>query len=445
MKPVPLRAGSVAALSLGAYLWLGITQYVRGRSGSYDLGIFTQAAKGWLTEGAPISPIKGGSLFADHFSPITIVFAAAYAGWSDPRALIVAQSLSLAGAVLLVGVHAARALPANRAVIVAGCLAAGLPLLAAARFDVHETALGATLFAGFFLAWRSGRLGPTLAWAVALLTVKEDVGPILVMAGVAWWLHRRDARAALALAGVGLAGFALATLVVAAHADAVSPYTGYLFSGWTWDIGRLRPALLFLAMTGLTWRDPMMLMALPTLGWRFLAAAPNYWSVSYHYDVPLAVLAAVILTERLRSGRSRAALLAAAVPVGLGVALVLSLTPWRATPFQTPYAAPQVAALAERIPAGATVLADQMLGVHLIRDYDVRMLTTTDRPGTLHLTPPTAARWVMLAPDRHTWGAPVCAKEHWLASVDYPRWRAGIALLVDQGRPLVPDLPPCER
>lgn len=444
MKPVPLRVGSVAVLALIGYLWLGITQYVRGLSGSYDLGIFTQAAKGWVTEGAPIAPIKGGSLFADHFSPITIAFAAAYAVWSDPRSLIVAQSLSLAGAVLLVGIHAAHALSANRAMSVAGCLAAGLPLLAAARFDVHETALGATLFAGFFVAVRSGRLAPTLAWAVALLTVKEDVGPILVMAGMAWWLQRRDARGALALAALGLAGFGIATMVIAANADAVSPYAGYLFSGWTWDIRRLQPAVLFIAMSGLTWRDPMLLLALPTLGWRFLAAAPNYWSVSYHYDVPLAVLAAVVLTERLRSTGSHRPLLPAAVPVGLGIALVISLTPWRATPFQTPYAAAQVAALAERIPPGATVLADQLLGVYLVADYDVRMLTTSDRPGTLHLTPPAAARWVMLEPDQHAWGAPICAKERWLAAVDYPRWRAGSALLVDQGAPLVPDLPPCE-
>ena len=438
----------LALLGFAGYAWVGVTQYVRGFAGNYDLGIFTQAAKGWVSAGTPIAPIKGGSLFADHFSPITALFGLAYAVWSDPRALILTQSLSLALAVLLVGFHARAHLPRGRALVVMGSVAVGVPFVAAARFDVHETGLGAAIFAGFFLSVRAGALTPTLLWALAALTIKEDVGPIVVMAGVAWWLIRRDARGAFALAALGLAGLALATFVIGANAEVVSPYSSYLLSGEAdWSLARWQPALLFLAMSGFGWREPMALLALPTLAWRALASAPNVWSVTYHYDVPLAVLAAIVLVDRLRTARGWAGArtfgLAGVSPI-LGLVLATGLTPWRAHPFQSPYAAAPLAALTQHIPAGDAVLADQHLGVLLVPHFEVRMLSTTDRPGTLQLTAPAAARWVVLNPGEHTWGAPRCAKTQWLRSVSYPRWTSGSFVLVDQGSPKVPALQPCQ-
>src|SRR6185312_8686632 len=91
---------------------IGLVRYDTGRSGNYDLGIFAQAAQRWSQGRLPGSAIRGvDTLFADHFSPITIVFGAAWAVWSDPRALIITQALALAAAVFILGVACFRRLP----------------------------------------------------------------------------------------------------------------------------------------------------------------------------------------------------------------------------------------------------------------------------------------------------------------------------------------------
>src|SRR5450756_1712677 len=51
---------------------------------------------------------------------------------------------------------------------------------------------------------------------------------------------------------------------------------------------RSTTVLLLLGVTAfMAPQSPLLLMVLPTLGWRFLSANENFWGQSFHYDLSL--------------------------------------------------------------------------------------------------------------------------------------------------------------
>lgn len=426
----------VAVITFACYLALGWVRFSTGRSGNYDLGIFTQAAQHWSAGRLPASSIRSvDTLFADHFSPITVLFGIGYRIWPDPRSLIIVQSLAMAVAAGIVAAAAVRRLPA--AVALALALAAGLAkgMISAASFDVHETALGAPLAAG--LCWGLlERRFPLVVWCGAgLLLVKEDQGLTVAAAGAAWWLLTRERRRSLTLTALGVAGLLVANaVIVAASPDHRNPYLQFLLGATGNPQGlegavvadgvRWAPAVLFVLTAGVVGlRSPIALLALPTLAWRAASSNTSYWQTYFHYDVLLVPIAAFalldVLTRPRRTGRARGLVaVTAAVGVtwaaGMGIVKIASWQPWVPGRYVATDTLADAVALVDQVPRGAPVVAQQDLGPAVISRVDVRMLATTV---------PAEGGWVLLTPDGDRLGAPEAAKQAWL---DRQRARPGV-------------------
>lgn len=407
------------------YLAVGLVRFSTGRSGNYDLGIFAQAAQRWSQGRWPGSAIRGlDNLFADHFSPITALFGVAWRIWADPRALVVAQALALAVAVLVVGAAAFRHLPRLPAALLVVGVVLAKGAVSAAVFDVHETGLGAPLMAGLAVGLLERRRRLAVGCALALLLVKEDLGLTVVVAGLLWWRLTGERRTGLLVVAAGVAGLAVAFgVVLAVNPEHSTPYLQFLTGasgnaqglpgtgvagGHRWE-----PALLFAATAGFVGlRSPIALLALPTLAWRFASSNEAYWQTYFHYDVLLVPIAAVALIDAL--ARPPASRPRTVVGLGvLGVAAALGVVKLAAWPLLDPGAyrlsARLVAAarVAAELPAGDAVAAQQDLGPVLVDRLDVRMLSTL---------PAGPVRWVVLTTDGSSLGASAAAKRAWLAS-----------------------------
>ena len=440
---------AVAALVSSTLLcWIGVARYGRGEYGNYDLGIFLQAADSWTARGYPYSELKDINLLGDHFSPVTLVFAAAHALWPDPRSLILAQALCLGALVGCVVWAAGRAgLSPGLSAVVATVATLCLPVIAAAGFQVHETALGAPVVA--VLAWSVWQrsLLPAVVSALLLLTVKEDLGLMVVGAAIAWFHLHRDRRTALWLAAIGSSGFVLSNLVIVlVNPGHQSPYLKYLTGGasgggggWTAQevAARAIPWIVYALLCGLR-LSPLHLMALPSLAWRSLSSNELYWSVHLHYDVITAPIALVVLVHALgrvdlRRPAGFVVMVAMALSAAWGTSRMLTTQqPWT---WDGRLSDRQVGAraLAEQVPDGSVVVADQYLGPDLVSTHRVRMLSQShDATG----------RYVLLESGRDTLAAPACAKyifidRHHVAA------RSGDLVLVDLGRVQKFRLPTC--
>lgn len=203
----------------------------------------------------------------------------------------------------------------------------GIQGAVAAQF--HEIA-----FAVPFLAWGSvayvrRRYLTSALWLAPLVLVKEDLGLTVMMAGlvIAWtaWREGRggtssmpDVRIGLVLVTFGLAAFLLTVLV---FLPALSPTDAWQYglSGNANDGSQVTASnsnllarvfspsvklatLLLLVLTagGIGLASPWMLLALPTLAWRFLSPKSTYWVWDYwHYNAVLMPIAFGALLDSL--------------------------------------------------------------------------------------------------------------------------------------------------
>lgn len=451
------RPGATAAVAVGTlagalYLALGWVRFSTARSGNYDLGIFTQAAQHWASGRLPASAIRSvDSLFADHFSPVTVLFGAGWAVRPDPRSLVVVQSLALGLTVALVALAAARVLPPRWAATLAVAAALAKGTISAASFDVHETTLGTPLMAGLCWGLLERRWRPVVACSAGLLLVKEDLGLTVVVAGLVWWRLTGERRRGLLLGALGVAGFVAANaVVVLASPDHRSPYLQFLLGGTGNPQGlagavvtggvRWAPIVLFVLTAGIVGlRSPLAALALPTLAWRAMSSNTSYWQTYFHYDVILVPVAALALADvlgRLRRGevlargrtawprtsRGRTALVGVAVigagwAAGMGVAKVAAWQPWVPGRYVEVPVMRDAAALVRQVPRDAPVVAQQDLGPAVLSRVDVRMLASTV---------PARGGWVLLTPDGDQLGAPQDLKRAWL---ERQRSRPGVTVL----------------
>lgn len=438
-----LLALPLAAAAAVLYAAVGLTRYDTGRSGNYDLGIFAQAAQRWSEGRPPGSAIRGlDNLFADHASPVTVLFGLAWRVWADPRALVVTQAVCLGIAVLIVGAAAFRHLaPVTAALVTVGAaLAKGA--VSAAVFDVHETGLGAAIMAGLAVGVLERRRRLVVGCALALLLVKEDLGLTVIAAGLVWWRVTGERRTGLLLAAAGTLGVLVSFgVVLAVNPEHSTPYLQFLTGASGNPQGlpgvpvsgghRWEPVLLFAATAGLVGlRSPVALLAVPTLAWRFVSSNEAYWQTYFHYDVILVPIAVVALVDVLARPSPRLArrprLLVPAGLAPLAVAAGLGVVKLSAWPLLDPAAyrlAPRLQAaadLARTLPAGTPVAVQQELGPVVVPHLDVRMLSTL---------PAGPVRYVLLTADESSLGAPEQAKRAWLAGREVAAARDGVLLV----------------
>ncbi|MEU6916921.1 DUF2079 domain-containing protein [Streptomyces olindensis] len=372
----------LAAALFAAYATVSVGRYRHMTTLSWDLGIFEQAVRGYAHLRAPVADLKGPGfdILGDHFSPVTAVLAPLYRLFPSPVTLLVAQAALFALSAVPVTRAAARLLGRRRGLALGLAYGLSWGVQRAVDFDFHEICFAVPLIAFSLEALLAQRLRAALCWALPLVLVKEDLGLTLAAIAlvVAWRARDRSPRAVRYALGVAVFGVAATVLALTVVIPWFSPSGGYAY----WDkVGaagspfeglgtKLRTLAWLLVPTSglLALRSPLLVVALPTLGWRFLSGDAHYWGTDWHYSavlMPVVVLALAdaLTTARLSTRawlRSYAAHLPAAVAAA-ALALTTSLPLAQlaeAEIYRKPAAVSGVERLLARIPDGATVEAN---------------------------------------------------------------------------------------
>ncbi|MFG2722333.1 DUF2079 domain-containing protein [Streptomyces sp. NPDC048416] len=374
----------LAAVLFVAYTALGVLRYRRMETRSWDLGIFEQAVRAYAHLQAPIVDLKGPgtNVLGDHFSPVTALLAPAYRLFPTPVTLLVAQAALFALAAVPVTRASARLLGRGPGLAVGVAYGLSWGIQRAADFDFHEICFAVPLIAFSLEAILRERWRAALLYALPLVLVKEDLGLTTAALAVVVVVRARRVSPRATQWAVGVAAFgAVATLVILTTVIPAFNSTGG-YDYWSkvdgadaagplaaWHLKMRTLTWILLPTTGLlALRSPLLLAALPTLGWRFLSSDDHYWSTDWHYSAVLMPVVALALTDAVATARrSRRAWLrthAPKLPLCAAVA-ALALTPslpLAALTEPTTYrVSPQVDAaerLLSTIPDGATVEAD---------------------------------------------------------------------------------------
>lgn len=359
------------------FAWYAVVSVQRHRlllSSGWDLGIFEQVVRSYAQGHLPVSDLKGPDfpILGDHFSPVMALLAPLYRLFGRAETLLVAQAALLAlAAVPLTGLAARRA--GTAAGVVVG-LGYGLSwgVAEAVGFDVHEVAFAVPLLAWSAVALAERRPGRAVLWALPLVLVKEDLGLTLAAVGLLAALAGRR-RLGVTAAAIGVAATALeiGVIIPAFNPGGHNTYAHQVHGPWLQLAGDLLlpgTKLVTLALVAaptafVALRSPLVLLAVPTLLWRFAADNPVYWGTGYHYSVVLMPVVFAALADRLGSLRHPRRVLAA---VAVVTCALIPGHPFAHVPDQlrAPYPA-AVHALLDRIPSGVRVLASNSLAPHL--------------------------------------------------------------------------------
>jgi uncharacterized membrane protein len=303
------RPGRLTLTFFAAYTALSVCKHRHLGSGAYDLGIFTQAVRSYAELQPPVSELKGArfNLLGDHFHPILATLAPAYRLFPTPVTLLVAQAALFAISIIPVARLAADRF-GERAGSAVG-LAYGLSwgIQRAVRFDFHEIAFAVPLLAFSLEQLARRRWAAAVAWAVPLVTVKEDLG--ITVAAIGAYIFCQGARR---LGAAVVAGASAATvLTVLVIIPAFNPAHRYPYqdtAAWSGNplLRLVMPVTkeqtmvaLLLPTAFLVLRSPLALLVLPTLGWRFWATNPAYWGTAFHYNAVLMPVIFVAFSDGL--------------------------------------------------------------------------------------------------------------------------------------------------
>jgi len=410
----------VTLLVFCAYLSLSLARWHRQSAPSWDLAIFEQAVKGYAYVGAPIIDIKGPGFnqLGDHFSPLLAVLAPFYRMFPSPVTLLIAQCVLVAISVVPVMMVARRFLGGSAAVFLGIAYGVSWGFQSGVDVQFHEYALAVPLLAFCLWAYLTRRWMAAAIWALLLLGVKEDLGLtvivfglIMFLRGVRRWADPAEDADRQALIGattmiVGLIATALILLVVipAFNPDGTWDYWVRLKSdpdtpeatGFAAALGNIphlllslfTPAqkvntlVLLIALTiGCCVVSPVILLAVPTLLWRFLSPNDAYWGTGWHYSMilmPIIFMAAIDGLRKLRGSTSpNVRAYAHLVPVlaclfGLITCMVFPLKDIvHPASYEPSPRAGEAAAVLALIPDGTSVATDTGLITQLVTHHTV--------------------------------------------------------------------------
>ncbi|MFJ9749439.1 DUF2079 domain-containing protein [Streptomyces chartreusis] len=316
-RPGPVRRDPwllAAALFVG-YAIVSVGRYRHLGQKSWDLGIFEQVIRSYAHLQAPIADLKGPgfNILGDHFSPVTVLLAPVYRIFPSSITLLVAQAALFALSAVPVTRAAARLLGRRSGLAIGVAYGLSWGLQQAVDFDFHEICFAVPLIAFSLEALLARRWRAALLWALPLVLVKEDLGLTLTaLALVVAWRARQEspraARWALGVAVFGVVALALTLLVVIPSFNSAGTYDywnkvdesggGGPLDGLDTKLRTL--AWLLIPTTGLlALRSPILLVALPTIGWRFVSAYPQYWGTDWHYSAVLMPVVTFALVDAL--------------------------------------------------------------------------------------------------------------------------------------------------
>jgi uncharacterized membrane protein len=383
-------AWSVAAVLAVFYAAVAIRRHVQLLTSAYDLGIYDQAVRSYSEGHLPFNSIQGPhfDVLGDHFSPVLALLAPLYWIHDSPTTLLVAQAVLIAVGVVPLMRWAQRDIGLGAALVVGFGYGFSSGVANAVTFDFHEVAFAAPLLSFAAVAFGQGRLTAAVLWAAPLVLVKEDLGLTVAVLGLlVAWRGRRALGLATAVGG-GLAS-ALAVVVVipafnpAGRNTKVGKFGDSIFHQFTVlltpDVKIVTLVLLLAPTAFLAVRSPIVLLAVPTLAWRFLAVDTAYWGTQYHYGLVLMpVLFAALVDVLRRPLVGRRWYLAASVVVTVylipqnGFSPAFGSTLWRTDP-----ATAAIHQLLDRIPSGTTVAASNQLAPQLTERDAVTLIGRT--------------------------------------------------------------------
>ncbi|GHF64126.1 hypothetical protein GCM10010218_51970 [Streptomyces mashuensis] len=374
----------LAAALFAVYTTLSLSRHLRMLTMSWDLGIFEQAIRGYAHLQAPVADLKGPgtNILGDHFSPVTALIAPFYRVFPSPVTLLVVQAALFAVSAVPVARLAAHLLGRGRGLALGVAYGLSWGVQRAVDFDFHEIAFAMPLLAFALEAVVRGRWRAAACWAAPLVLVKEDLGITAAAVGVLILLRarrteRRVPGSAVALICFGAAGTALALGVIIPGFN-----SGGSYDYWNKLSGGEGPAPVIPADTALRtllWtllpttgllalRSPVLLVALPTLGWRFASHDDHYWGTDWHYSAVLMPVVFVALADALDRARHsttpwlrRYAHQLPAAVAAAALALSASLPAYSLTlpeTYRVPDSVKATERLLDRIPDNATVEAD---------------------------------------------------------------------------------------
>ena len=409
---------ALAATLFALYAALAVRDQQRMTTTGYDLGIFDQAVRAYAHGHLPISTLKGPhyDLLGDHFSPIIATLAPLYLLWPSAYTLLLAQAALLAVGVVPLSRWATVELGARAGMAVGLIYGLSWGIASADGFDFHEVAFGVPLLAFSATALGRHRLHAAVFCALPLLLVKEDLGFTVAVIGVIAAL--RGAKVlGLAAAVIGISGSVIEIEVLIPAANhAGYAYTSSLFSSGPAQGGtvahllydalhlflphvKIITVIQLLAPTAfLAARSPLILLAVPTLAWRFLSDDPKYWGTIFQYSAVLMPIVAAAFIEALirRRARSRARLPSSPRPWYAGIApplvigLIVTAVLLPSYPFaklahpgewSTPPGIAVARSVLQRIPDGANVSASNTLIPQLTDRANVYLFEAATLPS----------------------------------------------------------------
>ncbi|MFD3658141.1 DUF2079 domain-containing protein [Streptomyces sp. NPDC058620] len=405
---VPLRPYLITAAVLCAlYFLYSCLQYRNFGSPSWDLGIFEQEVRAYAGLNAPVVDIKGPGylILGDHFSPVVALLVPLYWIWPSALALLFAQAALFAASAVVVGRTTQQLLGGRSGLCATVAYGLSWGLQEAVKSDFHEIAFAVPLLALVCRALLTRRWTAAVLWSLPLVLVKEDLGATVAVVGFLLFLYGRRLQGAL-LAAFGVLAFVLTVFVLipAASSQGTYDYWKKIDKNGEQDVSLLDSVLgildsavkleMLVLLVGITafmaLRSPLILLVLPTIGWRLLSQDSNHWGMVWHYSAILMPVLFLAMADGVRRSRgsSRPWLVSyaeVAVPVATAIAVALTqhlplrdlLRPESYRTEARTHAARQAL---EAIPAGARVETDITLMAHLTGDRTVYWIGGA--PGT---------------------------------------------------------------
>lgn len=234
MRAIFGAGGAVAAMAslyAGLFTFLTFRRHDSFGTWAFDMGNMDQAV--WNTlQGRPLAFTNMEGIttrLAIHVEPTLMVLSPVYLVWSDPKALLLLQSVALASGAFPVFWLARRELKsqwASMALVASYLLFPSLEAVNMAEF--HAVALSAPLLLwAYYFADTDRWVAYGIASVLAMGT-KEEVGLVVALLGVYLAIARRSLLPAL-VAAVGTLWSAIALLIVIPtfNPSSSSPYAGY--------------------------------------------------------------------------------------------------------------------------------------------------------------------------------------------------------------------------
>ncbi len=301
----------VATLTGALYATFTILQHRRFAIVSYDNAIYEQAIKGYANLDAPRIDIlhPGLNQLGDHFAPLLVVLAPIYRVFPSAQTILLEQVALVALSVAVITTLAVRyaGVVWGTTIGVAYGLSFGLQSGIEATF--HDVVLAVPLLALAGAAYVDRRHRAVVLWSLPLILVKEDQGLTVAAVGAVLWLaNERRKGAVLVVVGVVATAVTLLVLIPAfnirggySHTQGFSAGQAVLDAMLDGTGRKLATLVLTIGITGMVAVfSPWVLLALPTLGWRFASGTPSFWGTEWHYSLVLMPIVFVAMIDAIR-------------------------------------------------------------------------------------------------------------------------------------------------